>query len=119
MYTCTDEDTKVRNVDTERERESEIYVERVPSVAYLYQLCPGLVIQSQIAARLSASRQLKYLSRRNVTARDSVIPCCVEARRELGFGLLFCLQRARIDHWFLFFLYLGLAYELGNRKQRY
>ena len=77
MYTCTDEDTKVRNVDTERERGSEIFVlERIQSVAYLYQLCPGLVIQSQIAARLSASRHLKHPGR-NVRARDSVITCCV------------------------------------------
>ena len=77
----------------------------------------GSVIQSQIAsaARLSASRHLKYPGR-NVMARVSVITCCVEARREQGLGLPFRPQRPRIDHWYIFFLSLGLAYELDKRR---
>ena len=117
LLICTHVATKTSRSGTSirRARGREIYVERVPSVAYLYQLCPGLVIQSQIAARLSASRHLKYPGR-NVRARDCVITCCVGTRRELGFGLPFCLQRASIDHWSLFFLSLAFTYELGNRK---
>ena len=44
MYTCTDGPTKTPRSGTSIQRECvcEIYVERVPSVAYLYQLCPGL-----------------------------------------------------------------------------
>ena len=98
-----------------RERGSEIYVERVQSVAYLYQLCPGLSNPITDRCQPPASRHLKYPGR-NVTARDSVITCCVEARREQGLGLPFRPQRARIDHWFIFFLSLGLAYELDKRK---
>ena len=120
ILTCMHVTTKTPRHGTSilRARGREIYLERVPSVVYLYRLCPGLSNPITDRCQTFGIAAAQISVQETVAARDSVITCCVEARRELGFALSFCLQRARIDHWVFFFLSPDPAYELGNRKQR-